>query len=110
MEKAYSTYKSTILPITIRFVTDEQDIAFKEKLGIDLKEYVTRLMTSAVSTSSRRQDRAKAVIEQWARLSLAEEAENIANAARDPLAKAGTLISTAFQSFDQIMQQWGRHD
>lgn len=105
IEKAYDTYKSTTLPIVIRFVTAEQDIALKQKAGIGLKEYVARLTTSAVVTSAGIQDRAKAVVEQWARLRLVEEAENIASAARDPLANAGNLISTAFQSFDQIIQK-----
>lgn len=100
---AFERYRSASPLIVPKLVDPAFVDAFKAGAGLPLPVYLARLASETSTGPITIRDRAKAVVEQWARLTVAEEASRIAAAAKDPGAAVADIISTAGQTFDGIM-------
>lgn len=105
---AHERFNSARPDIVIKLIPQAVADAFKEKTGQTLAQYLGRLATSAVLGSANIERSAKQVIEQSVRLQLAEQAENLCVAARDPNSNPTELVTKAGVIFDDIVSDLRR--
>lgn len=99
----YDRFKSLSIDIIEKsFSKDERD-AFKQKIGVTIREYLVRLSVSSVTTKGSMGERAKAVVTQWARLQISECAEQTLLAANNPLTSVDALVSDFNREADTIL-------
>jgi replicative DNA helicase len=103
MKAAIERYGKANPAIVSKLVTEEQAKSFKLSSGMDVAPYLARLLSSATGTAS--SVSASKVIEQWARLSIANAAGRIYSAANDPMADVRLIAQDAAQTFDDIMSE-----
>jgi replicative DNA helicase len=103
MRQAFERYNSTSLPTVARMIPKEVAARFSLKLNQDITSYLAGLMSATVYGGASLETSARRVIEQWARLQIADEAARLHGAASDPASNPATLISHAGQAFDEIL-------
>lgn len=89
----YERFKSLSIEIIEKAFSEDEQTAFSQKVGKSIREYLVHLSVSSVTTKGAMEERAKAVVLQWARLQLAECAGQICLAANNPLTSVEALVS-----------------
>lgn len=103
IKSAFERYSSTALPIVAKLVSEDLTMAFKAKLNTYPNTYLAQLAAATVFGPERLELSARKVIEQWARISVAEEAGRLHAAASDPAASVVDIVISAGQAFDDIV-------
>ncbi|MEZ2132711.1 MULTISPECIES: replicative DNA helicase [unclassified Sinorhizobium] len=92
--------------VVAKLISDADKEAFKKSSGQDIGPYLARLLGSAtVGAAASSTENAKKIIEQWARLSLADEAGRIYAAANDPQSDVKIIAHEAAKAIDDIMAE-----
>lgn len=100
---ARDRYQSTRAAIVLKLLTGADDFdAFQKLFPVPMSEYLARLISGTVRGAAGLKDTAAAVVQQWARFSVAWEAERVALAAADPETDAGVLIKSAGAAFEDV--------
>jgi len=102
MENSYEAYSSTTIKIIVNAADEQMREEFKKGSGIEWRNYLVRLAGNATTVAEGAEERARAVVEQWGRLTLCREVEKVFYAARDPLGNVRDLVSGAIRSLDEI--------
>ena len=103
IEAAWSRY-GNVNPIIVRRLIPERDKStFEAMAKVAVSEYLANLAANCISYDVERT--ARKVVEQWARVSLAMEAEGIAASAWQPTSDPLAVISGASQAFDEISSE-----
>lgn len=105
LKVAREQYGMCIPSVVLKLIPQEQIEAFKKNNGIEANAYIARLMANATSGAGQSSENAKKIIEQWARLSLADEAGRLYDVANDPQADVKKLAHEAAQRIDDIMAE-----
>ena len=100
---AFDRYRSASPQVVLQVIDPSLNDVFSARVGVSLQTYLARLAAHTGSGRANIAERARSVVEQWARVSVAGEAERIRAAALDPAASVAEIISTAGQAFDGIM-------
>lgn len=100
VEAAWERYGNTNLPIVRRLISQRDSWLFETQAKTTLSEYLANLAANCISYDVERS--ARKVVEQWARVNLAKEAENLAASAWHPTADPLAIMSGASQAFDEI--------
>lgn len=103
MQRSYDAYQSTTLPIVAKGCPDSVEGQLKASGFVSWTEYLVRLTTNTITRPASVEERAMRVLEQWGRAQLADHAQNIAIAAKDPLASLQGLVSSSVAAFDEIL-------
>jgi len=99
----YERFKSLSISVIEKSFDEAQSDALRQKTGRTIREYLVHLSVSSVTTKGSIQERAKAVVQQWARLQLAAQAEQTFMAANNPLTSVEGLISDFNSEADIIL-------
>lgn len=105
---AYERFNSARPDILIKLLPQAAADAYKQATGEAIGRYLSKLATSAVVGSPGVEKSAKQVIEQSARLALADQAESLSTAARDPNSNPAELVTKAGIIFDDIVSDLRR--
>jgi replicative DNA helicase len=100
---ARESYGTCVPAVISRLVPDDQKEAFKKANGLEVNAYLARLMANATTGAAASHENAKKIIEQWARLSLANQAGIVYAAANDPQADVRSIAHDAAAAIDDIM-------
>lgn len=93
-------------PITVsKLISDDAKAAFEKSSGWRVAAYLATILGDATVDISRAGEQAKRIIEQWARLSIANEAGRIYAAANDPMSDVRAIAAEAARSLDDIMAE-----
>jgi replicative DNA helicase len=103
MKVAVEQYGRANPAVISRLISEDEAKQFKLSSGMDVAPYLARLISMATSSIS--STSATKVIEQWARLSIANQAGRIYAAANDPMADVRLIAHDAAKSFDDIMAE-----
>lgn len=104
----YERFNSAHPGIIIKLLAQDIAAKFEQETGQPLSQYLARLSTSAVFGPVNIEKSAKQVIEQSARLLLADQAESLTVAARDPNSNPAELVTKAGVIFDDIVSDLRR--
>jgi replicative DNA helicase len=99
---AQEQYGSTNLPTVSKMVSPEFAKGFRDQSGESVAAYMARLMGATPFGTSTMRNAVKAQISQWARLSIASEAEAIIAAAADPATNPMDMIRLTAGRLDEI--------
>lgn len=102
MSIAFARYNSTTLPVVARLITDDTQMVFKLR-STTANTYLARLASETVYGAGQLETNARRIVEQWARLSVSEEAARLHAAANDPASSPVDLVTNAGQAFDDIL-------
>lgn len=102
MSIAFERYNSTTLPVVARLITDDTQMAFKLR-STTANTYLARLASDTVYGAGQLETNARRIVEQWARLSVFEEAGRLQAAANDPRSSPVDLVTNSGQVFDDIL-------
>lgn len=105
---AYERYNSARPDILIKLLPQEVADNHQQSTGQTIAQYLARLSTSAVLGPANIEKSAKHVVEQSARLALADQAESLSIAARDPNSNPAELVTKAGVIFDDIVSDLRR--
>lgn len=101
---ARATYGTTQLSVVDKMVPKDLEAAFKVNAdGLSVAGYMRVCVDTAVYGAAGSYRGAKAVLEQWGRVILGQQAAIVAAAARDPDALAKDLVRQAGSVFDDIL-------
>lgn len=100
---AFERYGSTSVPVVAKLIPNELADAFKARLNSHVNAYLAKLAASTFIGPASLEMSARRIVEQWARLGIAEEAARLSTAAKDPSADPSGLVIHAGQTFDDIM-------
>lgn len=103
IRSAHERYNSTAMPVVARLVPEELSSAVKVKLGRPLNAYLADLAANTFNGPEGLEKNALKIIEQWARISLSNEAARIHAAANDPSTNPVELVTNAGLAFDDIL-------
>ncbi|WP_018094768.1 replicative DNA helicase [Sinorhizobium meliloti] len=93
-------------PILVKkLIPEDQAADFEKVIGRKLPEYLAHLMSSATVGAAGSVENARKIIEQWARLALANEAGRIYAAANDPMADVRIIAHDAAKTIDDVMAE-----
>lgn len=73
------------------------------RIGISLAQYFANMAANCTSSPGGYEQCAKRIVSQWARVSIAAEAQRIHAASADPLSDPASLITSAGKTFDDVM-------
>lgn len=100
--KQYGTANYTVIK---KLIPVEDCDSFKKASGMEVIPYLSRVLSSGTCLPQHALPLAKSVVEQWARLAIANEAGRLCMAANDPQADVRVIASEAAKSFDTIMSE-----
>lgn len=100
--QAFERYGTTGPAVVFKMIPTEEGRAVAAKLGTTIPVYLASLAAGAVTGPNQIERSARKVVEQWARLELANEAGRLHAAASDPMANPLDLITLTGQTFDDI--------
>lgn len=100
---AHERYNSTSVPVVIKLIPEDLSLAFRTAFDGGVNGYLGRLASSTVFGPPSLEASARKVVEQWARLTIKDEAGRLAAAANDPGASPMEIVSSAGKTFDDIM-------
>lgn len=103
MKSAFERYNSTTVPVVARLIPDDVAMAFRIKLEVNVNAYLAKLAAGAVYGGKMIEQSARKIVEQWARIALADEAGRLHAAASDPHSSPLDLVANAGQVFDDIL-------
>ena len=98
----FERYGTTNSGTVYKTIPETDKAAWEAKTGIQISAYLADLAANTISGPAYIERSAKKVVEQWARIKLAEEAANLSAAAADLGSDPLALIQTAGQVFDDI--------
>jgi len=99
-------YGTNKLPMAVKLVSEDLDTVCKTQCGESAKAYMTRVCRDLVVYGpSRLVKSAQAVVEQWARLKLAEEGSRLFTAMSD----ASVNPAKTFKEFSQVADEVASH-
>jgi replicative DNA helicase len=102
---ATAKYGSCNPVVVVRLLEHEAAEPIKKFSGIEVSGYIASLAGMATSFAGGAKARAKTVIEQWARLSVANEAGKLFASASDPMADVKSVAREAAKEFDDILSE-----
>lgn len=102
---AFERYSSTSLPAVLRIVPEDAKTAFKAATGTELAAYLQRLADSTTFGAGSMGAAARNVLDQWARIYLAQETVAIGEAARAPDADVRKLVHELGAAIDLVGSQ-----
>lgn len=100
---AQEQYGSTTLPTVAKMISQEFAQGFHAQSGEPVAAYMARMASNTPFGTSNMRNAVKAQISQWARLSVAGEAEAILAAASDPATNPMDMIRLATGRMDEIV-------
>lgn len=106
---AHERYSSTTFPVVARLLNDEDQEAFQAQTGQKLTAYLASCLSGTVYSPGTAAQAAKNVLRQWARLSVAREAQIIREAAQSPEADPTDLIRSIATNLDGIQSRIRKH-
>ncbi len=112
MKQAATQYRSVRLDLVRNVLASAGDMdAYRKTLGISVPEYLARLASGTARGVGGLKDSIPAMLHQWGRFFVGQEAERLLLAAADPGTSPAELIRTAAQSFDEVSSTLcrGRH-
>ncbi|MBB4347972.1 replicative DNA helicase [Aliirhizobium cellulosilyticum] len=89
--------------VVAKLIPDIEKTWLKKNSGEDVMQYLARLLGTATAGASASVENAKKIIDQWARLNLANEAGRVYAAANDPQADVRLIAHEAASAIDDIM-------
>ncbi|MDL2408738.1 DnaB-like helicase C-terminal domain-containing protein [Rhizobium calliandrae] len=102
MQEADSAYGNAGLPVVYKLFSKEEQDAVKGRLGIGLSEYLARLVGGCVRGVPGLRTSIQAMLQQWARISLGNQAAVVQAAAADPATHPAELIRSLGRTLDDI--------
>ena len=105
---AHERFNSARPDILVKLLPQVVAETHEQSTGQGISHYLARLATSSVLGSANIEKSAKQVIEQSARLALADQAESLSAAARDPNSNPAELVTKAGVIFDDIVSDLRR--
>lgn len=107
----YERFKSITIPIISKAFDAIELDRLEQKIGMPLNKYLVRLSVETVTTKGSIQERAKSVVQQWARLQMSSTAEQIYLASQNPTTSVQDLILDFNSSADSILSdcRFGRN-
>ncbi|UCA47040.1 DnaB-like helicase C-terminal domain-containing protein [Pseudochrobactrum sp. XF203] len=105
---AHERFNSARPDIVVKLLPEPVREAHEQSTGLGISNYLARMATSSVLGSANIEKSAKQVIEQAARLALADQAESLSTAARDPNSNPAELVTKAGVIFDDIVSDLRR--
>lgn len=105
IRSAHERYNSTTVPVVAKLISEEMALAYKVKVNEPINVYLANLCANTVFGNPQLEQNARKIVEQWARLNIAQEAGRLSAAANDPSSSPTDLVTTAGQTFDDIMSQ-----
>lgn len=103
MRTAFERYGSVNPVIVYKLIPVEDAKTLGAKIGKSIPAYLASLAANTVYGPAKLEQSARKVVEQWGRLSLADEAQRLFAAASDPSSNPVELISVAGQAFDDVL-------
>jgi replicative DNA helicase len=103
--KARETYGSTTYPVVARLIPPDLANGFKLSTGMELAAYLARCFADTLLSPATSIKGARAVLEQWARITAGREASVLAELALDPGTRPLDLMRAAGRAFDDIGAQ-----
>lgn len=105
IKSARERYGVTSYSVVSKLIPEDQIAAFEKANGTTLPAYLARLLSTATSGASNSMENARKIVEQWARLSIANEAGRVYAAANDPSSDVRVIVHDAARQFDDIMAE-----
>lgn len=102
IKTAHERYGSTTPPVILKLIPEQDRLAWEARLDTPLISYLAGLVSQCVSGKRFLERSAKKVVEQWARLQIAGEAQRISEAASDPNSDPMELVTACGRTFDDI--------
>lgn len=102
MVVATDRYGSTNPMVLLKLIPADAALIWEAKLGKPLAHYLAALAGGCVSTPANLERSARKVIEQWARVTLGDEADRLRAAASDPAANPSDLLGGMSSTLDTI--------
>lgn len=103
IRSASERYNSTSVPVVARLIPEDMALAFKLKLNQPINAYLANLCAGTVFGAGGLEQNARKIVEQWARITIAEEASRLQAAANDPNSNPVDLVTSSGQAFDDIL-------
>jgi replicative DNA helicase len=105
IRSAHERYNSTTVPVVAKLISEEMSLAYKLKVNEPINVYLANLCANTVFGNPALEQNARKLVEQWARLNIAQEAGRLQAAANDPASSPSELVTHAGQTFDDILSQ-----
>jgi len=102
MVLATERYGSTSPVVLLKLISADAALAWETKLGKSLSHYLANLAANCMSGAANLERAARKVIEQWARITLGDEADRLRAAASDPAANPSDLVGGMSSALDTI--------
>ncbi len=102
MQAADSAYGNASLPVVFKLFDKEELDAVKSRLGIPLSQYLARMVGGCVRGVPGLRTSLQAMLHQWARISLGEQAAIVQAATADPAAHPAELIRSLGRTLEDI--------
>ncbi|AGH17383.1 MAG: DnaB-like helicase C-terminal domain-containing protein [Candidatus Liberibacter asiaticus] len=94
------------MPLLVKRPMNAEIIShFESQTKISFSTYLNNLLTLASSISSEVINAARRVVQQWARITISQEAKALALHTSDPTCNTATLIRKSMQSFEDIISE-----
>lgn len=100
---AFERYNSTTAPVVLQLFPADAAMGLKVRSETNINAYVASLAAGTVQGPAALEKNARKVVEQWARVQLAQEGGRLAAAAADPATDPLELVSVSGQVFDDIV-------
>lgn len=100
---AYERYNICNPSVVLRLVPEAEASEFEKAQGLRLSAYLAGLCGKTVYGMSRIAESSRRVIEQWARISVAVEAERMLTSANDPQSDVKAIVYETAKALDDIM-------
>lgn len=102
IRKAHEAYGTTTMPTVVRIIPAQTATDFKAATGRTLNAYLAECVTNTTYEPATSRTGAKAVLSQWARINLGQEAGMLALAAADPGADPLQLARILGSQVDEV--------
>lgn len=103
IKTAREQYGTSNPAVVAKLIPEAEKASFRKESGGEIMAYLARLLGAATTGASASAENAKKIVEQWARLTLANEAGRIYAAANDPHADVRLIAHEAASAIDDIM-------
>lgn len=102
---AYERYNLCNPALVRKLLPEDQVTLFEKANDKKVGAYLARLTATATAGAAASPENARKIIEQWARLALANEAGRVYAAANDPMADVRIIAHEAARAIDDIMAE-----
>ncbi|PTL86345.1 MAG: DNA helicase [Candidatus Liberibacter europaeus] len=95
-----------INPLTVKRLMDSDIVSnFEEQTTISISTYLANLLSTTSAIGSKAINAARRVVEQWARITISQEAKKLSLQTSDPTCDVTSLIRKSMQYFENIISE-----